>query len=416
MAASVTVTFSGPPEQRLKVNMMPMAKLATILEQACPKFKPALDPAHCQLILQEGRTKRVMDLQLPFRLANLPTTASAKLEVVKTEPQEQAPGSSGSSAAALALEKQQPRGTSPAAAVAVAAAPEGPAPSSDASPAPASSSDPLGLGREVVFITRQALESATQAAAAAMAACRAQADNMDVDPEASEAFFELTPEDFAAITRANEAKKKEDNMLKTRAIREAEERARAEAYGPVPVRVHFPDGVIMQAAYRATEPLSCLQELVSKVVGPALSKAGAFYLYTTPPKQVLRNLEESLFKANLVPAAHVYFHTSEGKDFSGPYLKPAAAELVLQHLPLDMALPGQEPLLPPADEKQQQEQGIVQAGTGHEGLGSGITAGQGVGAAGPQGEGLNGAAGAAAGPRYTASGSKVPKWMKLGGK
>ena len=48
-------------------------------------------------------------------------------------------------------------------------------------------------------------------------------------------------------------------QLKTHALREAEERARAAAYGPVPVRVHFPDGVILQATFAATETLQLLQ-------------------------------------------------------------------------------------------------------------------------------------------------------------
>ena len=46
--------------------------------------------------------------------------------------------------------------------------------------------------------------------------------------------------------------------MKTRALREAAERARAAAFGPIPVRVHFPDGLILQAAFSALDPLSKL--------------------------------------------------------------------------------------------------------------------------------------------------------------
>ena len=46
--------------------------------------------------------------------------------------------------------------------------------------------------------------------------------------------------------------------MKTRALREAAERARAAAFGPIPVRVHFPDGLIIQAAFSALDPLSKL--------------------------------------------------------------------------------------------------------------------------------------------------------------
>ena len=50
-----------------------------------------------------------------------------------------------------------------------------------------------------------------------------------------------------------------ESQLKTRALREAAERSRAEAYGPIPVRVHLPDNTIVPAAFSALEPLSKLQ-------------------------------------------------------------------------------------------------------------------------------------------------------------
>ena len=71
-------------EQHVKVSITPMAKVMTILEQACSKLKPAMDPADCQLIVHEGpRSKRTQDLTVPFRLANI--AANAKIEVVRGE-------------------------------------------------------------------------------------------------------------------------------------------------------------------------------------------------------------------------------------------------------------------------------------------------------------------------------------------
>lgn len=66
-----------------------------------------------------------------------------------------------------------------------------------------------------------------------------------------DSFFEFTSEDFAAVSRATEARKKQQSAFKTRAIREAEERSRAAAFGPVPVRFHFPDNNIMQVRGRS---------------------------------------------------------------------------------------------------------------------------------------------------------------------
>lgn len=69
--------FSHPPtEQHVKVSAMPMAKLQSVLEQACTKFKPALDPAACQLVLHEGRNKRVIDLQVSQQLDQLARDAA----------------------------------------------------------------------------------------------------------------------------------------------------------------------------------------------------------------------------------------------------------------------------------------------------------------------------------------------------
>lgn len=64
-------------EQRHVVKCTPMTPLSTILSEACGKFKPALDPSGCQLVLN----KKPVDLTLPFRLANIPS--GSRLDVIK---------------------------------------------------------------------------------------------------------------------------------------------------------------------------------------------------------------------------------------------------------------------------------------------------------------------------------------------
>ena len=55
-----------------------------------------------------------------------------------------------------------------------------------------------------------------------------------------------------------------------------------------------------------------LQEFVQRcVVSEARS---AFYLYTTPPRQQLKDLEATLYRAQLVPAANVHVHVQEDKS------------------------------------------------------------------------------------------------------
>jgi hypothetical protein len=52
--------------------------------------------------------------------------------------------------------------------------------------------------------------------------------------------------------------------------------------------------------------------------------AGAFYLYTTPPRQRLKDEEQSLYRAQLVPAANVHVHVEEARrGWLGPARLPA---------------------------------------------------------------------------------------------
>lgn len=48
-------------------------------------------------------------------------------------------------------------------------------------------------------------------------------------------------------------------MFRTRAAREAEEARAAAAMGPVRVRLHWPDGTLLQAEFKATEQLAKVQ-------------------------------------------------------------------------------------------------------------------------------------------------------------
>ena len=109
--------------------------------------------------------------------------------------------------------------------------------------------------------------------------------------------------------------------LKTQKLREQDERRRAEQFGPVPVRVYFPDDTIIQAEFKPLESLSALSNLVQQCIQPGLPK---WYLYVTPPKQCL-DMTFTFYKAGLVPAANVLLGM-EGKH-EGPFLKPDIAAL-----------------------------------------------------------------------------------------
>lgn len=61
----------------------------------------------------------------------------------------------------------------------------------------------------------------------------------------------------------------------------------------------------MQANFAATEPLEKLQKLLRLVLAPGLGKAWA--VYTTPPKQDIKDWQQSFYKAGFAPAANVHF-------------------------------------------------------------------------------------------------------------
>ncbi|XP_071797676.1 tether containing UBX domain for GLUT4-like [Asterias amurensis] len=120
-------------------------------------------------------------------------------------------------------------------------------------------------------------------------------------------FFNVTLDDVRKMmadqqlqTRANEG----EQLLETRAMREAKSLKKAQQYTKVAVRIHFPDRHVLQGFFRPLETISSLREFVrSNLQDP---KVG-FYLYTTPPRCVLKDDKQSLFEAKLFPAAVVHF-------------------------------------------------------------------------------------------------------------
>ncbi len=193
----------------------------------------------------------------------------------------------------------------------------------------------------------------------------------------------------------------------TKTAREAAARARAAALGPVPVRLHFPDGSIVQAEFAASQPVSALAALARVLVPPAL--APALYLYTTPPKQVLKDPAATLFDLKLYPAAHVHVGADAGK---APAAAAAAATAAV-------AAAGASGWLRP-EVAGLMTDSVPEALTRHEAAaagGSGAGAGDAAAAARDRERVLaearrraaSGSAGAGAGGDGE---KKVPKWMK----
>ena len=201
----------------------------------------------------------------------------------------------------------------------------------------------LGVRAPIAVFSQRAVEAAAAAARAAAAGggggggAAAASD----DPLPDE-FFEFTADDFAEVARAQQRRAAAEAVLMTRTAREAQARARAERMPPVPVRLHFPDGSIVQADFRATQPLAAVLDLARAVAAPAL--AAALHLYTTPPKAVLRDAAATLFALQLYPAAHVHVgaagESAAAAVAGGPLgsaLRPEVAALMSDAVPAALA-------------------------------------------------------------------------------
>ncbi|KAG0585035.1 hypothetical protein KC19_3G252500 [Ceratodon purpureus] len=188
------------------------------------------------------------------------------------------------------------------------------------------------LGREIkVYISPAAIQSA-------------EPTGSSVRPgdDYPDEFYEFTAADYAAVQAS---KPKEEIHLKTKKIREREAAAAAKRAqrAKATIRVHFPDGFVLEATFKSMETISDIMELVRKAITrPDLP----FYLYTTPPKKPLRDLQQNMINASFCPGANVHFSFNPSQAVEipreGPYLRPEVQELrdlhKLQETPSDTDL------------------------------------------------------------------------------
>ncbi|KAB2602584.1 tether containing UBX domain for GLUT4-like [Pyrus ussuriensis x Pyrus communis] len=113
-------------------------------------------------------------------------------------------------------------------------------------------------------------------------------------------FYDFTPEDYYHIQRTRQ---KEDKFLKTQKIREAEDAKRRSKITKAVIRVRFPDNRTVDATFHPSDKIQSLVDYLRKVgARPELP----FYLFTAPPKQVLRDMSQDFYSAGFVPGAVVH--------------------------------------------------------------------------------------------------------------
>ena len=148
-------------------------------------------------------------------------------------------------------------------------------------------------------------------------------------PELDESAYEVTEADIRVQLAAYARRQaQEGKHLMTRQMREAENARKAASYGPVPIRVEFPNNFVLQASFAAAAPLAELQELVRAALTP--EAAAKFYLFTTPPKTEIKDMSVSFYAAGLVPAArvHVGFKNWEPAGAGESFLRPEVVKMM----------------------------------------------------------------------------------------
>nr|XP_026695534.1 tether containing UBX domain for GLUT4 isoform X2 [Ciona intestinalis] len=126
--------------------------------------------------------------------------------------------------------------------------------------------------------------------------------NTQSNEEVDDKFFEVTVEDVRNMMAdlQQERKKHESKELLTEEIRKARRLEKASKYPKVIVRVIFPSRHVLQAMFNPLETMKELYAIVEEHVSQS------FYLYTSPPKEILKDKTVTLFEAGFAPAARVY--------------------------------------------------------------------------------------------------------------
>ncbi|XP_028554174.1 plant UBX domain-containing protein 1 isoform X2 [Dendrobium catenatum] len=126
-------------------------------------------------------------------------------------------------------------------------------------------------------------------------------------------FYDFTPEDYYHII--GDKLGAQSQILKTRKMREAEAAARKARVTKAVIRFRFPDNYILEAKFQPSEKIQELVDLLKKVLArPDLP----FYLYTTPPKEQIKDFSKDFYSAGFAPGAIIYFSYDLPK---GPYLR-----------------------------------------------------------------------------------------------
>ncbi|XP_052729483.1 plant UBX domain-containing protein 1 isoform X4 [Vigna angularis] len=141
--------------------------------------------------------------------------------------------------------------------------------------------------------------------------------NSALSNEVTDDFYEFTAEDYHRLLAAKK-EGNDDKFLKTRKIREAEEAARRSEMTKAIIRVRFPDNHTLETTFHPSETVQSLIDVLTKVI---VLPEQPFYIYTTPPKKIMKDMSQNFYDAGFCPGAIVYFSYDVPKGNTGPYLQ-----------------------------------------------------------------------------------------------
>ena len=141
-------------------------------------------------------------------------------------------------------------------------------------------------------------------------------------------FFEPTSSELKVmVTQQTSLVERLDNApLMTRKMREAEEERRMSRFKKVLIRIQFPDRVALQGIF---VPKSTIRQVIRFVRAALLDARNVkFHLFVTPPKRKLTEVNNTLWKEALVPAALIHIGIDEGPTETSKLLKPHLLEVI----------------------------------------------------------------------------------------
>lgn len=142
------------------------------------------------------------------------------------------------------------------------------------------------------------------------------------DIQIPDSFFEPTTSELTSAlnTYSKHTDRLQNATMKTKKMREAEEKQRMGRFRNVLIRIQFPDRVVLQGVF---EPQSKIRQVVRFVKAALLDARNVkFHFFVVPPKHILSNIDATLWSEGLVPAAVIHIGIDSGSSDSAVLLKP----------------------------------------------------------------------------------------------